>query len=164
MGHIPHINESCPIWLRYGVATISRLLKITGLFCRILSLVQGSFAKETYNFKEPTNRSHPVPEWRELSLLLFEIATCMNESCPKYERVMSDMKKAPEWRELPQLIFELVTHVNESCPTFEWVMSQIWTSHVRHEKGTWMTWVAAAYLWIFQLKPRCPPPSQINCR
>ena len=28
---------------RYGVATISRLLKITGLFCRILSLLQGSF-------------------------------------------------------------------------------------------------------------------------
>jgi len=21
----------------------------------------GSFAKETYNFKEPTNRSHPIP-------------------------------------------------------------------------------------------------------
>ena len=32
---------------RYGVATISRLLKITGLFCKISSLVLGSFAKET---------------------------------------------------------------------------------------------------------------------
>jgi len=49
-----HIRE-------YGVATISRLLKIKGLFCRIPSLLQGSFAKETYNFKEPTNRSHPIP-------------------------------------------------------------------------------------------------------
>jgi len=46
---------------RYGVATISRLLKIIRLFCRIPSLLQGSFAKETYNFKEPTNRSHPIP-------------------------------------------------------------------------------------------------------
>jgi len=44
----------------YGVATISRLLKITGLFCRISSLLLGSLAKETYNFKEPTNRSHPI--------------------------------------------------------------------------------------------------------
>jgi len=43
----------------YGVATISRLLKITGLFCRIQSLLQGSFANGTYHFKEPTNRSHP---------------------------------------------------------------------------------------------------------
>ena len=44
----------------YGVATISRLLKIIGLFCRILSLLSGSFAKETCNFKGPTNRSHPI--------------------------------------------------------------------------------------------------------
>ena len=46
--------------VRYGVATISRLLKIVGLFCRISSLLEGSFAKETYNVKEPTNRSHPI--------------------------------------------------------------------------------------------------------
>ena len=46
----------------YGVATCSRLLKIIGLFCRLSSLLQGSFTKETYNFKEPTNRSHPILE------------------------------------------------------------------------------------------------------
>ena len=33
----------------YGVATVSRIDKIIGLFCRILSLLWGSFAKETYN-------------------------------------------------------------------------------------------------------------------
>jgi len=44
----------------YGVATNSRLLKIIGLFCRISSLLQGSFTKETYNLKEPTTRSHPI--------------------------------------------------------------------------------------------------------
>ena len=43
-------------WLRF-----SRLLKMIGLFCRILSLLQGSFAKETYHFKVPTNCSHPIP-------------------------------------------------------------------------------------------------------
>jgi len=43
-----------------GVAMISRLLKIIGLFCRIKSLLRGSFSKETYNFEEPTNRSHPI--------------------------------------------------------------------------------------------------------
>ena len=37
---------------------MSRLLKI--IFCRISSLLYGSFAKETYHFKEPTNRSHPI--------------------------------------------------------------------------------------------------------
>ena len=44
----------------YGVATIGRLLECVGLFCRIQPLLQGSFAKETYNFKEHTNRSHPI--------------------------------------------------------------------------------------------------------
>ena len=38
----------------YGVATIRRLLESIGLFCRTQSLLQGSFAEETYNFKEPT--------------------------------------------------------------------------------------------------------------
>jgi len=44
----------------YGLATIRRLLTIIGLFCRISFLLQGSFANETYNFKEPTNGSHPI--------------------------------------------------------------------------------------------------------
>ena len=44
----------------YGVATMSRLLKIISLFCRISSLLQDSFAKETYNFKEPTHLGHPI--------------------------------------------------------------------------------------------------------
>ena len=42
------------------MVTISRLVKITGLFGEYRSLLQGSFAKETYTFKEPTHRSHPV--------------------------------------------------------------------------------------------------------
>ena len=50
---------SCTEWLYEGAA-MSRLLEIIGLFCRMSSVLQGSFAKETYNFKEPTNRSHPV--------------------------------------------------------------------------------------------------------
>jgi len=51
-------NGHCMLW--YGVATMSRLLKILRLFCRISSVSWESFAKKTYNFKEPTNRSHPI--------------------------------------------------------------------------------------------------------
>ena len=51
----------CNVWdLRHGGAIISRLLKFIGLFCGIPSLLKGCFAKETCNFKEPTNRSHPI--------------------------------------------------------------------------------------------------------
>jgi len=69
--YVSIIRENCLIWKSkccYGVATISRLLKIVGLFCRISSLLQGSFAEETYDFKEPTNRSHPIvwsPLWAD---------------------------------------------------------------------------------------------------
>ena len=49
------------------MATFSRIDKIIGLFCRISSLLQGSFAKETYNFIDPTNRSHPISDARALA-------------------------------------------------------------------------------------------------
>jgi len=47
-------------WL-YGVATVSRLLEIIVLFCKRALIKRWYSAKETYNFKEPTNRSHPIP-------------------------------------------------------------------------------------------------------
>ena len=45
----------------YGVAMVRRLLQNIGLFCRS-SLLYGSFAKESYNFKGPTNHSHSIAQ------------------------------------------------------------------------------------------------------
>ena len=42
----------------YGAATSSMLLKIIGLFCKRALQKKLYSAKETYNSKEPTNRSH----------------------------------------------------------------------------------------------------------
>ena len=50
---------------KYGVATCSRLLKMRGLFCKRALWKRPHSAKETYNLKEPTNRSHPIPCWNE---------------------------------------------------------------------------------------------------
>ena len=44
----------------YGVATISRMLKNIGLFCKRDLQKRPIFCKETYIFKHPTNRSHPI--------------------------------------------------------------------------------------------------------
>jgi len=44
----------------YGVAKISRLLTIIGLFCKRALWKRLYSAKETLNFREPTNRSHPI--------------------------------------------------------------------------------------------------------
>jgi len=55
-----YVSDSyvCPEY--YGVATISRLLKIIGLFRKRALWKKRYSAKETYNFKEPTNRSHAI--------------------------------------------------------------------------------------------------------
>ena len=45
---------------KYGVATISRLLKIIGRFCKTDLQKRRYSGKETYNFKKPTNLSHPI--------------------------------------------------------------------------------------------------------
>ena len=58
----------------YRVATILRLLKITGLFCKRALQKRRYSAKETYNFKEPTNRSHPITHSDDEGVLY--AATC----------------------------------------------------------------------------------------
>ena len=45
---------------QYGVATISRMLKNIGLFCKRDLQKRPIFCKETYIFKHPTHRSHPI--------------------------------------------------------------------------------------------------------
>jgi len=50
----------------YGVATISRLLKIIGLFWKTALKKTFYSAKENYDFKEPTIRHHLLSQGHEL--------------------------------------------------------------------------------------------------
>jgi len=59
VGHIVSTQS-----FRYEVATISRPLKIISLFCRISLYGTLALAKDTCNFKESTNRSHPIGRQR----------------------------------------------------------------------------------------------------
>jgi len=52
------------------VASISRLLEIIGLFCKRDPEKRRYSAKETYNFKAPTNRSHPISKVGDLAIWL----------------------------------------------------------------------------------------------
>ena len=49
----------------YGVASVSRINKITGLFCKRALQKRRYSAKETCNFIDPTNRSHPIMEYSQ---------------------------------------------------------------------------------------------------
>jgi len=59
MCRLRHNTQYAP----YGVASISRLLKIISLFCKRALQKRRYSAKETYIFKEPTNRSHPIESY-----------------------------------------------------------------------------------------------------
>jgi len=62
--HMRNMSDLCVrrVFFLYGMATVSRIDEIIGLFCRISSLLKVSFVKETYNFIDATNQSHPI--WR----------------------------------------------------------------------------------------------------
>ena len=56
--HESHITERRDV--SYGVATMSRLLKNIGLFCKRALQKRPVFCKETCILKNPTHRSHPI--------------------------------------------------------------------------------------------------------
>jgi len=58
--HIWISHSTRAIVISYGVASTSRLLKMISLFCKRALQKRRYSAKETYNFKEPTNQSHPI--------------------------------------------------------------------------------------------------------
>ena len=60
--HVTHSNVWYDSNRIYGLATISRLLENIDLFCKTALWKRRYSAKETYNFKEPTNRRHPIVE------------------------------------------------------------------------------------------------------
>jgi len=65
IGQLQRYTESVAAMYRvccsdYGVALVSSIDQIISLFCTIASVLEGSFANETYNFIDPTNPSHPI--------------------------------------------------------------------------------------------------------
>ena len=96
----------------YGVATCSRLVKIIGLFCRISSLLQGSFAKQTYNFKEPTNRSHRIQiDATCLSFSLYIRNHNVGYGVATMSRMLKNTGLFAEYRSLLQSSFAKETYI-----------------------------------------------------
>jgi len=58
---VPCSVHVCDMMHACRVATVSRIDKVICLFCRMLSCLLGSFAKETYNLIDPTDQqSHTI--------------------------------------------------------------------------------------------------------
>jgi len=58
-----------------AVATISRLLKSQGLFCKRAPSKREYSAEETYHLKEPTHRSHPITHQTKSQVQHYGLAT-----------------------------------------------------------------------------------------
>ena len=66
--HVSLFNEQRHMYIETHVMTCVSIqllntvifMLFVGLFFRISSLLQGSFAIETYNFMDPTSQSHPI--------------------------------------------------------------------------------------------------------
>ena len=65
---LPAVCCSAKCFMSYGVATMSRMLKNIGLFCKGDLQKRPIFCKETCIFKHPTHRSHPI---REIAIMVY---------------------------------------------------------------------------------------------
>jgi len=66
-GVVSHVSMRVCV-ARLNAFKISRLLKIIGLLCKRALQKRRYSAKETYHFKEPTNRSHPIALLRAIGV------------------------------------------------------------------------------------------------
>jgi len=71
------MSHESDCWICYWVATISRLLEIIVLFCKRALPTRLYSAEETYHFKGPTNRSHPIITCRRV----ISICVCNSHMC-----------------------------------------------------------------------------------
>jgi len=76
----------------YGVATVRRIDYIIGLFCRISSLLQGSFAKKTNNLLMPP---HSMPYVTSSSLKWLHPYMLISRDCYTYIYIYFSHVKLP---------------------------------------------------------------------
>jgi len=141
LSRVAQMHKSCRMC---GVASVSRIDKIIGLFFKRALQKRRSFAKETYNFIDPTDCSHPIwtshvaemdescriHEWVMLHIWTNHVAY-VNESCRTYD-----------WGVSHRCVSH-VAYINELCCIDRWIMSHIWMSHVAH-----MTELCHKYEWV----------------
>jgi len=117
------MSDMTDLYPWYGVAATSRLLKITGLFCKRDLWKRRYSAKEAYHFKEPTHRSHPICLSITTTILqIWDTAGfCdMSHSCIWYDSVV-----CVTW-----LIYTCVMTLDKDKDSI----------HVRHDSFICLTW------------------------
>ena len=141
----------------HGVAGISRLLKIIGLFWKRALEKRQYSAKETCNFKEPTNQSHPIWESeKKPSSICWRHVRCdiyfSKETYGSIKKRPTSFFDAHEWHIGCDLLFLKETYGRLTRAPLEifwsgksWLASRI-TCQVRHA-------FLKRELWVSQKSP-----------
>jgi len=136
----------------YRVDTIHRLLKIIGLFGKRALWKRWYLAKEIYDLKEPTNRSHPIHSIPPRS-----------QTTSTLDSVQHIWVMTQTWHRVKKYVSE--SYVIESCICESWVTTRIRLisnmSHVYDYNNTWLCeschtwlshdkydWVIVIYEWV----------------
>ena len=95
----PISPRSVPLIVRYyGVASINRMHKNIGLFCKRALQKRPIFCKETYILKHPINRSHPISA-PSTSPTHFFLPSCFAPQVARHGRLL---RRLPLLRRLSQ--------------------------------------------------------------
>jgi len=119
------------------------LLKITGLCCKRALYKRLYSAKETYDFKEPTNRSHPIlPKyrWPEPKNETSSILKTKNEGSQKWDIVHIENQSGRSLSILKLIYIEITKHTKYTRPKTRhrphwfsigrFILKSIWTVHI----------------------------------
>ena len=71
-----------------------------GLFCKRALSQRVYSAKETYNFEEPTNRSHPILQWGTLLMIPAKSSLWITSKQRRRRRSNTPWRRSTGWRRL----------------------------------------------------------------
>jgi len=125
----------------YWVASISRLLEITGLFCKRALEKRLCSAKETYNFKESTNRSHLVSEYGHAPSRVCGKSDCLPKTKGKKKKDSRTPKGFQWWNQHVGIFSPLCSPLSSSPPvdfSYMHTLSHAYT-HTHHTGNSTVT-------------------------
>ena len=124
-----YISFSCVRAKVYGVTSVCRLLKITSLFCKRALWKRRHSTKETYDFKETPDRSHPTwsPALFHMCDIIHLYAWHDSFLCVPCLLHICDMARSYAW------------HGAFICVTWRIHMCDMTHSYVWHDSFTCMT-------------------------
>jgi len=154
--------------MRHGITWYMGWLPLVGSLKLQVSFAKKPYkraynsAKETYNFKEPTNRSHPTAALRAVALRCTRVGAdetylyvcCYVFICVMWCVHMCGVMYSYVWCDVfvRSLWVHHITHMNTSHYTYEYIALHIWIHHITHMNTSHHTYeYITLHIWIHHI-------------